>query len=156
MLISQIKPYHPSLRQKFIDLNTEWLEKYFVVEPHDQQVFDDIEGIILAPGGEIFFCEYNHEIVGTVAMQKMDDGTFELAKMAVTEKYQGMGFSNLLMESCIAYGRSKRASKIILFSNRSLTPAITLYTKFGFKEVSLSLTDYARANIQMELVLSKE
>ena len=154
MSAARILPYTSLYRQHFIDLNTEWLEKYFTVEPHDQQVFDKIEEVILAPGGEIFFCQYNDEIAGTVAMQKIDEDTFELAKMAVTEKYQGKGLSNLLMSACIDFAVKQKASKIILLSNRSLIPAISLYTKFGFKEVPLDPTDYSRANIQMELVLT--
>jgi N-acetylglutamate synthase-like GNAT family acetyltransferase len=150
---AEVITYHPSYRQNFIDLNTELLEKYFKAEPHDINVFDNLEEIILKPGGEIFFCLYDNQVAGTVAMQKIGEQTFELAKMAVTEKYKGKGFSNLLMESCIHFAKEKKASKIILLSNKSLSPAITLYSKFGFKEVPLDPTDYSRANIQMELLL---
>ncbi len=143
--------YHPNYKQKFIDLNIEWLQKYFTVEPHDTFVFDNIEEVIVSAGGEIFFCLLDDEIVGTAAMQKWDEHSFELIKMAVTEAYQGKGFSNLLMEACIRFAKEKNASKIIILSNRSLKPAISLYTKFGFKEVPLEATDYSRANIQMEL-----
>ena len=145
--------YKPAYRQKFIALNTEWLEKYFKVEPHDKRVFENIEAQILIPGGEIFFCLCDGVVAGTVAMQKIDDNIFELAKMAVTEKYQGIGLSNLLMESCISFAKTKNASKIILLSNKSLKPAISLYVKFGFIETPMEPTDYSRANIQMELRL---
>jgi N-acetylglutamate synthase-like GNAT family acetyltransferase len=147
----QIITYSPVYRQNFIDLNTEWLQKYFTVEPHDQNVFDHLEDVILVPGGEIFFCLYDNKVVGTVAMERINGDTFELTKMAVTELHKGKGFSKLLMEGCISFARKKGIKKIILLSNRSLTPAITLYSKFGFKEVPLDPTDYSRANIQMEL-----
>lgn len=148
---TQIIPYDPLYRQNFIDLNTEWLQKYFTVEPHDKNVFDNLEDVILKPGGEIFFCLYDNKVVGIVAMERLDDATFELTKMAVTEEYKGKGFSKLLMEACINFANEKGISKIFLLSNRSLTPAITLYSKYGFKEVPLKPTDYSRANIQMEL-----
>lgn len=146
--------YQPRYRQHFIDLNTEWLRKYFVVEPHDQNVFTNIEKLILEPGGEIFFCLYDDKVAGTVAMERMDDTTFELTKMAVTEQYKGKGFSKLLMQACIDFAKNRGISKMVLLSNRSLVPAISLYRKFGFKEVPLDPTDYSRANIQMELQLS--
>jgi len=153
MQATEIITYHPSYRQNFVDLNKEWLQKYFTVEPHDQNTFDHLEQEILEPGGEIFFCLYDNEVAGTVAMQKIDEETFELAKMAVSEKYKGKGLSNILMETCIRFARDKGVSKIILLSNRSLTPAINLYRKFSFREVPMGETDYSRANIQMELVL---
>ncbi len=147
----QIITYNPLYRQNFIDLNSEWLQKYFTVEPHDQNVFDHIEEVILDPGGEIFFCLYDKKVVGTVAMERVNDTRFELTKMAVTELYKGKGFSKLLMEACISFAKEKGIKKIFLLSNRSLTPAIHLYSKYGFKEVPLAPTDYSRANIQMEL-----
>ncbi len=149
----QISTYNPTYRQNFIDLNTEWLEKYFAVEPHDLQTFKKLEVEILQNDGEIFFCKDGEQVVGTVAMQKLEDGIYELAKMAVTEIYQGKGISNQLMEECIAFAKAKKAKKIILLSNRSLLPALSLYKKYGFIEVPLAETDYSRANIQMELTL---
>ncbi len=74
--------------------------------------------------------------------------------MAVTEKHQGKGFSKLLMERCISFAAEKKASKIVILSNRSLLPALSLYKRFGFVEVPLNVTDYSRANIQLELVLN--
>ena len=142
---AQIITYQPKYRQNFIDLNKEWLQKYFVVEPHDVHVFNNIE--------EVFFCKCNDEIVGTAAMQKIDEQSFELVKMAVTEAFQGKGFSNLLMQACIDFAKGKSISKIVIVSNRSLKTAINLYKKFGFVEVPLDTTDYSRANIQMELIL---
>jgi ribosomal protein S18 acetylase RimI-like enzyme len=150
-LTTSILSYDPSLRQDFVDLNTAWLEEFFEVEEHDRQVFRNIEELILRPGGEIFFCSSDGVIVGTVAMQKMEEGVYELAKMAVAKPYRGRGLSNSLMSACIAFARKKNAGKIVLLSNTRMTPAINLYRKFGFVEVPLGETDYARADIQMEL-----
>lgn len=149
----EIVPYEPSLLPHFIALNREWLEKYFVVEPHDQEVFEQAESLIIEPGGMIFFCSVEGQIVGTVALQKTDDRTFELAKMAVTPAFQGKGHSKLLMEACIAFAREKQCRKLVLQSNRRLETALTLYRRFGFVEVPITSTEYARADIQMELDL---
>ena len=150
----EVIAYSPAYRQHFIDLNIEWLEKYFAIEPHDKTIFENIEEMILKPGGEIFFIRCNGELIGTAAMQKIDSYSYELIKMAVTEKHQGKGLSKLLMENCIAFAKKKTASKIIILSNRSLLPALSLYKTFGFTEVPLEATDHSRANIQMELLLT--
>lgn len=149
----EIITYNPDFKTNFIALNKAWLEEYFVVEPHDNDVFQNIETIVLQAGGEIFFCLINGEVAGTVAMQKVDDTTFELAKLAVDKKFQGQKLSNRLMDACIAFAKSKKATKIMLLSNRRLETALNLYLKYGFIEVPMKENDYARANIQMELNL---
>ncbi len=145
--------YNPQYKNDFIRLNKAWLEEYFYVEPHDLETFSNIENDIIKKEGEIFFCLVNNEIAGTVAMIKVDDKTFELAKMAVDKKFQGMKLSNLLMEACIDFAKKNQAEKIFLLSNKKLAPAINLYKKFNFIEVPMGTTDYARADIQMELKL---
>ena len=150
---TSIHKYDPSYKQSFIDLNTAWLNEFFEVEEHDRQVFRNIEDTIIKPGGEIFFCLLDNEVVGTVAMQKVTDGIFELAKMAVAKPFRGRGFSNALMSACINFARERSATRIVLLSNTRMVPAIALYRKFGFVEVPLGETDYARADIRMELSL---
>ena len=86
-------------------------------------------------------------------MQKVDDTTFELAKLAVDKKFQGQKLSNCLIEACITFAKAKKATKIKLLSNRRLETALNLYLKYGFIKVPMKENDYARANIQMELNL---
>ena len=145
--------YQPEYKANFIALNTAWLEAYFVVEPHDKEVFENLETHILQPDGEIFFCLVNEEVAGTVAMQRVDNTTFELAKLAVDPKFQGLKLSHHLMNACITFAKSKKATKIMLLSNRKLETALNLYIKYGFIEVPMKENDYERANIQMELSL---
>lgn len=149
----KIIPYHPQYKSDFIRLNTAWLEEYFYVEPHDVETFENIESDIVNAGGEIFFCLVENEIAGTVAMIKVDDKTYELAKMAVDKQFQGMKLSNSLMEASIAFAKQHQATKIFLLSNRILKPALNLYSKYHFVEVPMDETDYDRADIQMELTL---
>lgn len=147
--------YQPELKQAFIDLNSQWLEEYFFVEEHDRHVFDNIEEIVIKPGGQIFFVEVDGIIAGTVAIQKINDTTFELAKMTVAKEFRGKGLSKKLMDAAINFAREEKAEKIFLLSNRKLTPAITLYKQSGFVETPIAENDYARADIQMELDLLK-
>ncbi|UOK42297.1 MULTISPECIES: GNAT family N-acetyltransferase [Flavobacterium] len=149
----QIITYQPKYKQQFINLNTAWLEEYFYVEPHDLDVFENIEEVVLKPGGEIFFCLVDDEVAGTVAMQKVSDYVYEMAKLAVDKKFQGQKLGNLLVEACIDFAKSKKAEKIMLLSSTKLIPALSLYRKYNFKETPMDETDYDRADIQMELYL---
>lgn len=152
-MLPEIISYNSKYKSDFIRLNKAWLEEYFVVEPHDEEVFETIEELIIENGGTIFFCIIADKVVGTVAMQKLNDTKFEMAKLAVDKKYQGQNIGKLLIESCIEFAKQKKASTIMLMSSTKLDVALHLYKKFNFVEVPLEENDYARADIQMELYL---
>jgi ribosomal protein S18 acetylase RimI-like enzyme len=149
----EIIDYTNDYREVFKNLNLEWLEKYFEVEPIDHALLSDPEKNIIDNGGFIFLARYDNTIVGTVALLKINEVTFELSKMAVTEKLQGLGIGKALLAHCIHTLKSLNKEKLILYSNTILTAAIELYKKFGFIEVELDNSEYKRSNIKMELEL---
>ena len=134
-------------------LNLEWLKKHFRVEPKDEIVLSEPQGEIIDKGGMIFYAEYKDEIVGTVSLIKIDNTTFELSKMAVTDSVQGLGIGKKLILHCFAVAEAKGMEKLILYSNRKLLSAIHLYEKFGFVEVPLEGGVYERADIKMERII---
>lgn len=141
--------YSPEYDHIFHDLNIEWLEKYFYVEPHDKEVLENPKTYIIDNDGYIFFAKFNGEIVGTVALINEKE-CYELSKMAVSPKYQGLKIGLKLMEKCIEFSKEQGWDKIMLYSNRILTPAINLYRKVGFVEVELEKdVYYERADIKM-------
>jgi GNAT superfamily N-acetyltransferase len=153
-------PARPDHRAAFRDLNLAWIEAHFIVEPRDRHELDDPEGHILAAGGEIFMAESPSadgrgrvEVVGTCALLAEPGGVFELAKMAVGEAARGHGVARALVAAVIAAARARGATRLELLSNTALAPAIGLYRSFGFVEVPLPASDYARANIKMVLEL---
>jgi ribosomal protein S18 acetylase RimI-like enzyme len=85
---------------------------------------------------------------------KMEEGVFELGKMAVTEKHQGLKIGNKMLEFAIEKTRAFGAYKLVLYSNTMLGPAIHLYKKYGFVQVPLEKSEYERSNIKMELSLA--
>ncbi len=152
--MAKILPYSCELKQHFIDLNIEWLNTYFYVEPHDADLLNNCKEVIIDKGGHIFFYQNNDEILGTFALIKITDTIFELGKMAVSPNSRGIGIGQKLLQFCIDFARSKKWEKIILYSNTKLENSIYIYRKFGFKEVSIETNNpYARGNIKMELKL---
>lgn len=141
--------YHDDLKR----LSYEWLEKYVSVEPEDEKILNNPKEVVLDKGGFIFFVEYGEEIVGTVSLIRVDETTFELAKLGVTEKYQGLKIGNMLMEKCLYVAKQKKAKRIILFTNHILTSAIAVYKKFDFKEIPLVNNKYIESDIKMEVNL---
>ena len=138
----------------FADLNYQWIEESYGVEAHDREVLDHPYETVIAPGGEIFFALIDAVAAGAVAMVKMDDEHFELAKMAVSPEFRGRKIGDALMRTCIDFAASKGAKSIILESNTKQEAAIRLYRKHGFVEIPLDPnSQFVRANIRMELDL---
>ena len=149
----EIIGYKPEYAPIFRDLNVEWLEKFFYVETHDTEVLENPQSYILDNNGYIFFAKFNNEIVGTVALINEKE-CYELSKMAVSPKYQGLKIGQQLMDYCIDFSKEQGWNKIMLYSNRKLSPAINLYKKVGFKEIALEKdVYYERADIKMVLNL---
>lgn len=152
--MNSVVTWNPQFKQDFSDLNTQWIRKYFVIEPQDIYQLAHPEENIINVGGEIFFVLEDGIPLGTCAMVPHGEKCYELAKMGVAPEARGKGYGDLLMKACIEWAKSKDAEKIMLLSNTILEPAIHLYKKFGFKTVSLEgHPDYKRCNIEMELSL---
>lgn len=150
----EIISFSPELKDPIKTLNKEWLQKYFRVEEKDELTLSNPQEEIIDKGGLIFYARYNDEIVGTVSLLKFDDFTFELSKMAVSDRAQGLGIGNKLLTHCVTIAKENNIHKLFLYSNRKLLPAIHLYTKFGFIEVPVEEGVYERADIKMEKIIS--
>ena len=138
----------------FIRLNEEWISTYFEIEAADRALAACPEKIILN-GGYIFSLLVDNDVVGVCALFNEGDGTFELARMAVSLKHQGKGYGSVLMNTCLKKLDSIGAKKVYLLSNTKLEPALALYQKHGFITASTGPHPvYSRANIVMELQFS--
>ncbi|MEP7076783.1 MAG: GNAT family N-acetyltransferase [Acidobacteriota bacterium] len=150
----QIIEFQERYAKVFADLNYEWIEKAYTVEEHDREVLDHPIEQIIQPGGQIFFALLDDNVGGTVALVNSGDDEFELAKMAVSPDFRGLGIGNSLMAACLEYSRKQGMKRVILESNTKQVAAIRLYRKFGFQETPLDPNSlFRRANIRMELAI---
>ena len=149
MNTSQITTFSESEKHHFKTLNTEWLIKFFEVEPIDHQVLNHPQKEIIDKGGHIFYIADNNIIVGTVALIKIDHVTFELSKMAVKSEVQGLGYGKKMMEFCFDFCVKNNIKNLILYSNKRLESAIHIYRKVGFVEIPIQENLYKRADIKM-------
>ena len=138
----------------FYDLNIEWLQTFFYVEPYDNEVLSKPDKYIINKGGYIFFAKLNDKIVGTVALMPKGN-TFELTKMAVSPNHRGYKIGQQLMQYCIDFAKKElKLDHLILYSNTKLENAIYIYKKYGFTEIKVEENcPYERCNIKMELTL---
>ncbi len=152
----EIIDFSDDLKEYFKKLNVEWLEKYFAVLQSDEFILTNPVESIIEKGGYINFAKIDNEIVGTFAMIKIDEYTYEIAKMAVTEKYQNLGIGKKLMEYVIKKAKDMRIDRLILYSNTDLKIAVSMYSKFGFQIIPKTDFHNERANIKMEMILNDE
>ena len=149
----RIVPFAPRHGAAWKALNEAWITRYFALEPKDRLVLDDPAGQVLNKGGVIFIAEKHGEPVGCIAIVPMDDGGFEMVKMAVDERAQGGGIGRKLIAACIEAGKAAGAIRLYLETNSSLAPALHLYRSAGFVDLPAQPTPYARCDVWMELRL---
>lgn len=151
----EVIPFERRYAADFKRLNIEWLEKYFRVEPIDEEVLSQ-PARILRKGGAIFLARYRGAIVGTCALLNAGDGRFELSKMAVTAGHQGLGIGRKLLETAVTEYLARGARELFLESNSRLTPAITLYESAGFAHAPRPApSHYERSDVYMVYVGGK-
>ena len=100
MVYVQIVTYQPEYDRDFYDLNIAWLRKYFYVEPHDKEVLENPKSYIIDNKGYIFFAKLHNKILGTIALINEKE-CYELSKMAVSPKYQGVKIGQQMMDKSI-------------------------------------------------------
>ncbi|CAM1348712.1 GNAT family N-acetyltransferase [Tenacibaculum crassostreae] len=151
----EIVSYEDNYASYFYNLNIEWLQSFFYVEPYDEEVLSNPKKYIINKGGHIFFAKLNNEIAGTVALMPMKKpNVFELTKMAVSPNHRGHKIGQNLMQNCIDFAKNHNFDKLVLYSNTKLENAIYIYRKYGFIEIPVEANSpYVRSDIKMELKL---
>jgi DNA-binding MarR family transcriptional regulator/ribosomal protein S18 acetylase RimI-like enzyme len=148
----RIVPHQPALGEHFYRLNAAWLRKYFYLEAIDHEVLSNPDREIRDGGGEILYAELDGEIVGTCALKHEGDGVYEFTKMAVDERWQGLGLGRLLMQAALDW-YVKRTPRRMLFleSSTRLAPALKLYESVGFEHQPAGKPDshYQRSDVYM-------
>lgn len=145
--------YSAGWHDAFKQLNLEWLDKFNLREDADMIVLNDPQAEVIDKGGVIYLAKAGDTIVGTAALIHEGHNVYELAKMSVTEQWQGKGISKQLLEACLKKAAELGAKKVELFSNHQLQSALKLYEKYGFNYIDVKDSPFETADIKMELVL---
>jgi GNAT superfamily N-acetyltransferase len=150
-----IRPYTPSDQSAFAAHNRRWLEEFFRVEPEDEKVLGDPDAYILSKGGEIWMAECDGVAVGCCALLAHEDGSLELAKMAVDPAHHGKKIGKLLAEKIIERAKHRNPPAFFIISNTKLKTAISLYRKVGFVNSKTPRHErFERGNITLEMMIS--
>ncbi|SFS14900.1 Acetyltransferase (GNAT) family protein [Granulicella pectinivorans] len=140
----------------FRTLNEEWITHFFQLEETDRKTLNNPEEAILRKGGSIFFVEADNIPVGCVALIPMENGVYELSKMAVSPTLRGHGLGRRLLEHTIAEARRQGIKELFLGSSTRLRNAVHLYESLGFQHIPPERrppSAYSRADVFMEMSL---
>jgi len=155
----RVVEFEPEYAGYFRDLNYEWLEEYFEIEPYDRIVLGNPIDHVIKLGGYIFLALVEDNVVGTCALLKHTAKKYELAKMGVTKKFRNLGIGRKLVETAIERSKQLGADKLILATSELLEAANHLYEKMGFEFCDLSEIGplpYRRKTVVMMMILSEK
>lgn len=147
----QIVKYEKKYKEDFVKLNTQWVERYFVMEDADLEVLEHVEDL-LESGAMIYFAIEGDQVLATCMAMPLGDDVWELCKLAASGQYTGTGAGSAVFDASMRYAKEHGAKKLTLISNSRLKPALHIYEKFGFKEVPLNKAywGFERADIEFE------
>jgi GNAT superfamily N-acetyltransferase len=152
-----IREFQPGDAEAFFELNREWIQRYFWLEPADLEVLWHPQEAILDSGGRIFMAVRGEARVGCCALIPIAPGEYELAKMAVSPAERRQGIGRRLIETAIARAERMGATRLYLESNAILPGAIALYESTGFRHLPperVTPSHYARADVHMERLMN--
>lgn len=129
-----ILDYKPSLKRYFYELAGPWLSEVANgnLEAEDPDTLNNPDEAYIVQGGFLFFASYKNHIVGCVALQRLDEDSFEIAKLYINSTYRNLGVASRLIERCISRCKENFASELWIQSTRSMQEAHKLYQKLGF------------------------
>ncbi|MES2221614.1 MAG: GNAT family N-acetyltransferase [Acidobacteriota bacterium] len=154
----EIREFQPGDEVAFRALNEAWITASFRLEDEDVAMLGDPHHHILEPGGHIYFAvlPQTGKVIGCCALLAMEDGCFEVGKMAIDERYRGQGIGRQVLRATIEAARDLGARRLYLVTHHSLKNAIGLYEAEGFVHLrpeDAPPSPYARATVFMEKYL---
>lgn len=138
--------------EAFKALNERWIREIFKhIEATDIYELEHPVEHIIAAGGYIFIAELGGKPVGSFAMMKSSSPLydFELVKFAVDPSAQGHHIGSRLIQCCLAKAREVGGRRLFIETNHRCAEAVHLYEKYGFHQIPVGDSNYARCDIQM-------
>lgn len=134
--VVQVLDYKPSLKPYFNKLAGKWLLDALdgKLEEEDRFTLEHPDEAYLLTGGFVFYALYNGKVAGCVALKRLDEHSFEFAKLFVDPKLRMAGIATRLIERCITRCRENAARQLWLQTTLRMPEAHRLYDKLGFAD----------------------
>lgn len=112
-----------------------------------------LPGKYAEPKGRLYLALCDGEAAGCIALRPIDETACEMKRLFVREKYRGLGIGELLAKQLISDAKEIGYTLMRLDTLNTLTSAVTLYRKLGFKETDAYYDNPYEGVIYFELTL---
>jgi GNAT superfamily N-acetyltransferase len=89
-----------------------------------------------SPNGRAFVAVHENEVRGCGAYRRLVDGTCEMKRVFVPQRFQGAGLGRRLCTALISAASEDGFQLMRLDTGSIMNEAITMYQSFGFKKCS--------------------
>ncbi|KPK70676.1 acetyltransferase [candidate division WOR_3 bacterium SM23_60] len=118
-----------------------------------QAELDRLPGDYTRPGGCLLLAKQGSEIIGCVALRKIDHNTCEMKRLYVRPHCRGKGTGRALSQKIIDEARTIGYKKMRLDTIPTMKRANVLYRSFGFKKIKPYRYNPIKGALFMELDL---
>jgi len=98
---------------------------------------EDLQNIYFNNNGVFFVAEWAGNIIGSVAVGKIDDEKCALRKLYVLKEYRGQGVGRILLNRAITFALLRGYKKMELEVSHKHRDAIRLYKRVGFADTGI-------------------
>jgi RimJ/RimL family protein N-acetyltransferase len=85
------------------------------------------------PRGAFYVIREGGVIVGSVGVERLDDGSAELHRLYLDARLRGRGTGRALIEAVLGWCRTQQIRRLILWSDTRFDQAHRLYERMGFR-----------------------
>ena len=126
--------YKPGLNKHFHELAGPWLTEELngKLKEEDGIALPNPNEKHFTEGGFLFYAKYKEQIVGFVALKRLDDNTFEFSNLYIQPNYRNLRIENSLIERCISRCIENEANELWLQTSIRKTEAQLVYDALGF------------------------
>jgi ribosomal protein S18 acetylase RimI-like enzyme len=113
----------------------------------------DLKKLYAPPQGCILVATNDENLVGVVALKKIEESVCEMKRLYVKPDFRKFGVGRMLVKLLIERAKEKGYAKMKLDTLTILEPAIALYKSFGFGETTAYYHNPLADVVYMELDL---
>lgn len=101
-----------------------------------EQELRDLPGKYSPPDGRLFLAYAKKDLVGCIAMRKLEEGICEMKRLFVRDEFRGQKIGIQLIEKLIGEARTANYSKMRLDTfPPKMGKAVSLYESHGFRQI---------------------
>ncbi|HKV29181.1 MAG TPA: GNAT family N-acetyltransferase [Candidatus Acidoferrales bacterium] len=132
--IAESAEFIPVVRELFVEysesLGVDLCFQGFVEE------LANLPGDYARPAGRLFLALDNNRPAGCGALRRIDNHACEMKRLYVRPEYRGKGVGRELIDALMASARESGYGSMRLDTLPSMTKAIALYRRLGFREIA--------------------